>query len=60
MKGLQHRIGGIEKEDKTGNISYDPLNHQKMVRLRAEKVRQDRGRLPAYPPGQRCRRAASC
>jgi 2-oxoglutarate ferredoxin oxidoreductase subunit alpha len=38
MKGLQHRIGGIEKEDKTGNISYDPLNHQRMVDLRAEKV----------------------
>ncbi|MEZ4738768.1 MAG: hypothetical protein R2818_05275 [Flavobacteriales bacterium] len=38
MKDLQHRIGGIEKEDRTGNISYDPLNHEKMVRLRAEKV----------------------
>lgn len=36
--GLQHRIGGIEKQDKTGNISYDPENHEKMVRLRAEKV----------------------
>ena len=36
--GLQHRIGGIEKQDKTGNISYDPLNHELMVRLRAEKV----------------------
>ncbi|MFZ1687227.1 MAG: 2-oxoacid:acceptor oxidoreductase subunit alpha [Flavobacteriales bacterium] len=36
--GLQHRIGGIEKQDKTGNISYEPLNHEKMVRLRAEKV----------------------
>ncbi len=37
-KGLTHRIGGIEKEDGTGNISYDPVNHQKMVALRAEKV----------------------
>ncbi|MBP6698645.1 MAG: 2-oxoacid:acceptor oxidoreductase subunit alpha, partial [Flavobacteriales bacterium] len=36
--GLQHRIGGIEKQDKTGNISYEPLNHEKMVHLRAEKV----------------------
>ncbi|MBL8000980.1 MAG: 2-oxoacid:acceptor oxidoreductase subunit alpha, partial [Flavobacteriales bacterium] len=36
--GLKHRIGGIEKQDKTGNISYEPLNHEKMVRLRAEKV----------------------
>lgn len=40
MAGLQHRIGGIEKEDGTGNISYEPLNHEKMVRLRAEKVRK--------------------
>lgn len=38
MKGLQHRIGGIEKENGTGNISYDPANHELMVKLRAEKV----------------------
>jgi 2-oxoglutarate ferredoxin oxidoreductase subunit alpha len=37
-KGLEHRIGGLEKEDVTGNISYDPENHQKMVLLRAKKV----------------------
>ena len=36
--GLQHRIGGIEKQDGTGNISYQPENHEKMVRLRAAKV----------------------
>jgi 2-oxoglutarate ferredoxin oxidoreductase subunit alpha len=36
--GLEHRIGGIEKEDGTGNISYVPANHEKMVHLRAEKV----------------------
>ncbi len=36
--GLEHRIGGLEKEDKTGNISYDPENHDLMVRLRAAKV----------------------
>ena len=36
--GLEHRIGGLEKEDVTGNVSYDPLNHHKMVRLRAEKI----------------------
>jgi len=40
MKGLQHRIGGIEKEDRTGNISYDPKNHERMVGLRAEKVQR--------------------
>ena len=36
--GLRHRIGGLEKEDGTGNISYDPSNHALMTRLRAEKV----------------------
>jgi 2-oxoglutarate ferredoxin oxidoreductase subunit alpha len=36
--GLQHRIGGLEKEDGTGNISYDPENHERMTRLRAAKV----------------------
>lgn len=37
-KGLEHRIGGLEKEDGTGNISYDPKNHQHMVNTRAKKV----------------------
>ncbi|MBB2909121.1 2-oxoglutarate ferredoxin oxidoreductase subunit alpha [Streptosporangium becharense] len=36
--GLEHRIGGIEKADGTGNISYDPNNHDKMVRLRQAKI----------------------
>jgi 2-oxoglutarate ferredoxin oxidoreductase subunit alpha len=36
--GLEHRIGGLEKEDETGNVSYDPDNHDLMVRLRARKV----------------------
>jgi len=36
--GLEHRIGGIEKADKTGNISYDPDNHDFMVRTRQAKV----------------------
>ncbi|HLF70157.1 MAG TPA: 2-oxoacid:acceptor oxidoreductase subunit alpha [Actinomycetota bacterium] len=36
--GLQHRIGGLEHADGTGNISYDPENHEKMTRLRAAKV----------------------
>ena len=36
--GLEHRIGGLEKQDVTGSVSYDPDNHEKMVRLRAEKV----------------------
>jgi 2-oxoglutarate ferredoxin oxidoreductase subunit alpha len=36
--GLEHRIGGLEKQDGSGNVSYDPLNHERMVRLRAAKV----------------------
>jgi 2-oxoglutarate ferredoxin oxidoreductase subunit alpha len=36
--GLEHRIGGLEKADGTGNISYDPENHDRMVRLRQAKV----------------------
>ena len=46
--GLEHRIGGIEKDSLTGNISYDPLNHEKQTRVRAEKVdrvAQDMGEL---------------
>ncbi len=36
--GLEHRIGGLEKEDVTGNISYDPDNHERMVHLRQAKI----------------------
>ena len=36
--GLEHRIGGLEKEETTGNVNYEPLNHERMVRLRAAKV----------------------
>jgi len=36
--GLEHRVGGIEKADGTGNVSYDPANHEFMVNLRAAKV----------------------
>ena len=36
--GLEHRIGGLEKQDGTGNVSYDPQNHERMTHLRAEKV----------------------
>ncbi len=37
-KGIEHRVGGLEKEDLTGNVSYDPDNHEKMVYLRRNKV----------------------
>ena len=36
--GLEHRIGGLEKQDVTGNVNYEPLNHEHMVRIRAAKV----------------------
>jgi 2-oxoglutarate ferredoxin oxidoreductase subunit alpha len=36
--GLMHRVGGLEKQNETGNVSYDPENHELMVRLRAQKV----------------------
>lgn len=44
--GLEHRIGGLEKEDITGNVSHDPLNHQKMVGLRAEKIERIANDIP--------------
>ncbi len=44
--GLEHRIGGLEKEDLTGNVSYDPDNHQRMTDLRAEKVARIANDIP--------------
>lgn len=44
--GLEHRIGGIEKEDGSGNVSYDAENHEKMVHLRAEKVARIANDIP--------------
>jgi 2-oxoglutarate ferredoxin oxidoreductase subunit alpha len=46
-KGYEHRIGGIEKQDITGNVSYDPDNHERMVRLRAAKVNKIAQDIPA-------------
>ena len=45
--GLMHRIGGIEKEDGTGNISYDPVNHGHMVDLREERINRIADSYPA-------------
>jgi 2-oxoglutarate ferredoxin oxidoreductase subunit alpha len=45
--GLQHRIGGLEKADKTGNISYDPANHDFMTRTRQAKVDGIAASIPA-------------
>jgi 2-oxoglutarate ferredoxin oxidoreductase subunit alpha len=41
-----HRIGGLEKEDGTGNVNYDPENHEHMVRIRAEKVARIASDIP--------------
>ena len=38
IQGLEHRVGGLEKEDVTGSVSQDPLNHQKMVEIRRDKI----------------------
>ena len=48
--GLEHRIGGLEKDSLTGNISYDAHNHEKMVRTRAEKVRRIADRFEPTEP----------
>ncbi|MEO6288972.1 MAG: 2-oxoacid:acceptor oxidoreductase subunit alpha [Ginsengibacter sp.] len=47
--GLEHRVGGLEKQNITGNVSYDPDNHQLMVKLRQEKV----DKIAEYIPEQK-------
>jgi len=44
--GLEHRVGGIEKAENTGHVSYDPENHHKMVKLRQEKVNRIQNDIP--------------
>ncbi|MCC6420040.1 MAG: 2-oxoacid:acceptor oxidoreductase subunit alpha [Gemmataceae bacterium] len=44
--GLEHRIGGLEKEDVTGNVSYDPANHEHMIRTRAQKIANIANEIP--------------
>ena len=44
--GLEHRIGGLSKQEITGNVSYDPENHEREVRLRAEKVERSAQEIP--------------
>jgi 2-oxoglutarate ferredoxin oxidoreductase subunit alpha len=44
--GLEHRIGGLEKQNITGNVSYDPENHDVMIRLRAEKIERIANDIP--------------
>jgi 2-oxoglutarate ferredoxin oxidoreductase subunit alpha len=45
-KGLEHRIGGLEKEEGSGNVSYDPNNHEYMSKLRADKVQRIQADVP--------------
>jgi 2-oxoglutarate ferredoxin oxidoreductase subunit alpha len=50
--GLEHRVGGLEKKDGSGNINYEPLNHENMVRIRAAKVEAIAQDIPdAVPVG---------
>ena len=44
--GMEHRIGGLEKEDLTGNVSYDPDNHEKMVKIRQAKIDEIANHIP--------------
>jgi len=46
MQGMEHRIGGLEKEDITGIVNQDPDNHQKMVELRQEKIERIANDIP--------------
>ena len=48
--GLEHRIGGLEKQDGTGNVNYEPLNHENMVRVRAAKVAAIAQEIPETEP----------
>ncbi|NBC16327.1 MAG: 2-oxoglutarate ferredoxin oxidoreductase subunit alpha, partial [Bacteroidetes bacterium] len=48
-EGLEHRLGGLEKQHETGNVSYDPANHQMMTRLRAAKVERVAQDIPPTP-----------
>jgi len=48
--GLEHRIGGLEKQDQTGNVSYLPDNHQRMTDLRHEKVSNLANEIPPIEP----------
>jgi 2-oxoglutarate/2-oxoacid ferredoxin oxidoreductase subunit alpha len=44
--GLEHRVGGLEKDSITGNVSYVPENHEKMTQIRAEKIRRAQSNIP--------------
>lgn len=58
--GLEHRIGGLEKQNETGNVSYDSKNHELMVRLRAEKVERIADYIPDLKPDAGSEKARIC
>lgn len=45
-KGFEHRIGGLEKKEVTGNLTYEPMNHEKMTKIREEKIDRIANKLP--------------
>lgn len=45
-KGFEHRIGGLEKQEITGNLTYEPQNHEKMTKIREAKIQGIAGKLP--------------
>src|SRR5690606_39887864 len=47
LKGMEHRIGGLEKEDGSGKVSHDPLNHQRMTEIRQRKIENIANDIPA-------------
>ena len=55
-----HRVGGLEKEDGTGNVSYDPENHDKMVRIARREDRRHRQRHPAASTSTTTTAPSSC
>ena len=48
--GLEHRVGGLEKEEGSGNVSYDPVNHERMIHVREQKVNAVADDIPLAEP----------
>lgn len=46
LKGFEHRIGGLEKDLNSGNVSYDPMNHEKITKIRAAKIELVKNKIP--------------
>ncbi len=46
LKGFEHRIGGLEKDLNSGNVSYDPMNHEKITKIRAAKIELIKNKIP--------------